>query len=141
MEERLASLHFFPSILLSLFIILPSSSSSRSPSFSFFLSFFFFPRFVSFLSEFLEIYRHDDIPSWTRANNWDGFHIGLFNRLQRRALARLMGNFSRLDESVQTRDRNFLVEASLLAWYYAFFLFFWSAIGGCNFVCNLEVFV
>lgn len=64
MEERLASLHFFPLFSLSLL-------------FSLFLSFFhpllrlvllhflsfFFPRFVSFLSEFLEIYRHDDIPS------------------------------------------------------------------------------
>lgn len=118
MEERLPP--FFPPTLLSfslifpLFIILPSSSSPRSPSFSFFLfssfrfvSFRFFQSFLKstgttiFLRELVRIIETD-----STSVSSTGFND---------ALARLMGNFSRLNESVQTRDRNFLVETSLVA--------------------------
>lgn len=132
MEERLPP--FFPPTLLSfslifpLFIILPSSSSPRSPSFSFFLFSSF--RFVSFLSEFLEIYRHDDIPSWTRANNWDGFHIGLFNRLQRR-ISSVNGKFFEVGRVGTDARSKFLSRDILSCMILVAFFSFRGAIDGC----------
>lgn len=118
MEERLASLHFFP-LLFSLSLLFSLFLSFFHPLLRLvllhFLS-FFFPRFVSFrfFQSFLkstgttiflrELVRIIETDSTSVSST--GFND---------ALARLMGNFSRLDESVQTRDRNFLVETSLVA--------------------------
>lgn len=135
MEERLPPSIFSPysSLFLSYFPSFYHSSILFFASFSFifFLSFFLVSfRFVSFLSEFLEIYRHDDIPSWTRANNWDGFHIGLFNRLQRR-ISSVNGKFFEVGRVGTDARSKFLSRDILSCMILVAFFSFWGAIDGC----------